>query len=512
MVILLLLPLLSVLLLLLNPLLLLIFHWVKINLQKFQFWAMVTSGAAWIISLVAFLIGPEVHLHPSGEEISGLLPAPALVLDGVSSALIMAVAAVVFYETLKGVNSPQRIARITGLGGICSAGLLSDSAYTLLYAWTALEAVCLLCSILDQDSRQYLRRKYLAVILRLFTPLVLIYAVLREGGEGAGLYFSDLPPDAGALVVLAGLAGLVGWVGFRRTGSPGKGEAQGALYAELLPGVLGLALMVRGAGVGAPALLLTPLYLLAVLALLGAAAGLLIARPVPGWIIVAMALMTGSAWSGLPGETLIWGLIYLLPGLLLRDGFSDRLEGILALIAGVAGVFCLPFFPAWGGTGLFGGGLAGAAFAGAYGLAGGGLLADLLERIKASEGLSSALAPTRITAVVALLISLCASAYNAGLLRSSLALLSAPLACWLSLPLMILLALLGPKVPRFRTSLPGNTLSKTGDIFVNALDAAAGFIDGIVTLLTGLFEGEGGLIWALVIGFLIISLISLQGG
>jgi hypothetical protein len=512
MILLLLLPLLSAFLLLLNPLLLLIFQWLKLNLQKFQFWAMVTSGAAWVISLAAFLIGPEVHLHPLGEELSSLLPAPALVLDGVSSALTMAVAAVVFYETLKAVDSPQRIARITGLGGICAAGLLSDSAYTLLYAWTALEGVCLLCSILDQDSRQYLRRKYLAVILRLFTPLILIYTVLREGGEGAGLYFSDLPPDAGALVILAGLAGLVGWVGFRSTGSSGNRGAQGDLYAELLPGVLGLALMVRGAGVGAPALLLTPLYLLAVLVLLGAAVGLLIARPVPGWTIVAVGLMAGSALSGLPGETLIWGLIYLLPGLLLRDGFSDRLEGILALIAGVLGVFCLPFFPAWAGTGLFGEGLAGAAFAGAYGLAGGGLLADMMEGIKAHEEPSSSLAPTRITAVVALLISLFAAAYDTGLLRSSLALLSAPLACWLSVPLMILLALLGPKVPRIKTSLPGNTLGRAGDILVNTLDTAAGFIDGVVTLLTGLFEGEGGLIWALVIGFLIISLISLQGG
>jgi hypothetical protein len=43
------------------------------------------------------------------------------------------------------------------------------------------------------------------------------------------------------------------------------------------------------------------------------------------------------------------------------------------------------------------------------------------------------------------------------------------------------------------------------------LEFGSNTIEGVINIATGLFEGEGGLIWALLIGFLIITLISLGG-
>jgi len=41
---------------------------------------------------------------------------------------------------------------------------------------------------------------------------------------------------------------------------------------------------------------------------------------------------------------------------------------------------------------------------------------------------------------------------------------------------------------------------------------AARLVNWTVFLLISLFEGEGGLIWALILGFLLLTLITLSGG
>lgn len=77
---------------------------------------------------------------------------------------------------------------------------------------------------------------------------------------------------------------------------------------------------------------------------------------------------------------------------------------------------------------------------------------------------------------------------------------------------MILFIMIGYRLPDISLPVLDKVPARLELTFKGTLSASIRIIDQIISVLTGLFEGEGGLIWALLIAFLIISLISLGGG
>jgi len=120
-------PFLSAGLFFLNPILLLVFQLRKINLNKLRFWFMVTSGAAWLLSLGFSITNPETRLNLDLNPGSILLSKPALIFDGISIPLALSLAGIILYTTLSQRFSPSQIAWISTLGGICYLTVNSDN-------------------------------------------------------------------------------------------------------------------------------------------------------------------------------------------------------------------------------------------------------------------------------------------------------------------------------------------------------------------------------------------------
>jgi hypothetical protein len=103
-------------------------------------------------------------------------------------------------------------------------------------------------------------------------------------------------------------------------------------------------------------------------------------------------------------------------------------------------------------------------------------------------------------------------AFRLGLLEMSRGLLSRPAVIWLT-PLMIVLSLIaGNWVPLAGKDLIVKRLTGIAERLRQILFAIIRLVRWAVQFLFGLLEGDGGLIWALLFGFLILTLISLGGG
>jgi hypothetical protein len=102
--------------------------------------------------------------------------------------------------------------------------------------------------------------------------------------------------------------------------------------------------------------------------------------------------------------------------------------------------------------------------------------------------------------------------FSTGLFYDSVHLRAFPISSWIPGGIMVLFIMIGYRLPELSISFLEKTPNRLELTFKGALATATGIMDQIISILAGLFEGEGGLIWALLIAFLIISLISLGGG
>ena len=90
----------SALILFLNLVLYFVYQRLDFNLQKYNFWVMVSSGIAWVGSLVVFLLQPDQTVNIVQDQALQLLPVTILTLDRISSSLMMAIQAIIFAGSL----------------------------------------------------------------------------------------------------------------------------------------------------------------------------------------------------------------------------------------------------------------------------------------------------------------------------------------------------------------------------------------------------------------------------
>ena len=502
-----------VLLFLLNPVLIYVFRRLEINLQKYQFWMMVSTGIAWIGSLVVFVLKPAQTLNLTWDVGSPLLPTTVFTLDNISSTLILAICSLLFFAALNQEYSPHQLAWLSGLGGICSLGLMADSPYTLLLLISLIEIIQVVNFITSKDRSESTRRKMLAIIARLLIPYLVLFATLGSENQSPIGTFSSLSSQAGLALVAAGYAGTLGWIGFFKQKKKDSPELIPRIYSEILPGSIGLMLMIRG-GMLIVVENIGSIYLLipAIIALAAAIIGILIRERAKAWIISVLGLISGAAILGEPQIVMAWSLVLLLPGFLVRIQNSNSRGSNLGLILCSLGIITLPFLPAWTGVNIFGVGIPGYLYATAYGLAGGGILSGIFWKSVKNKFPSQTVSLPFILGSSILISVQFIIAVSSTLVSDSLRLGVHPISAWIPGLLMVILVLFGNRLPE--NSLP--VLEKMPDsmelTFKDVFSGATGIIDQIILVLTGLFEGDGGLIWALLIAFLIISLISPGGG
>jgi hypothetical protein len=339
-------------------------------------WLIAIGGAlaAWLLVLFAR------PASPAATGGGGLLPvvdwsvgqifveSPAMLCDGVAWVYAMALVTLALVTILTAVARPQPDWRpwsstltLVGLGLLA---VWAGNALTLMLSWILLDVGEFL--VLLVQGRHSAQRELAVVTFggRLLGVLILLWGDLAVRAMGGELTFADIPAQASVyLLVAAGLrlgvlplqVPFLGELPLRR----GLGTA-----LRLVPAAASLTLLARTAINGAPANLtqiLLPLTALA--AVVGGGLWLTATSELSGrpfWVLGLAALAVGAALRQAPLASLAWGLALLLPGALLFL-FSARRRGdrrywpwLAIPVLGWLSLTALPFTPIWAGSLVYG--------------------------------------------------------------------------------------------------------------------------------------------------------------
>ena len=477
---------------------------------------MMTSGAAWLLSLGFSITNPETRLNIGWNSGSNLLSEPALIFDGISIPLALSLAGIFLYTTLSQRFSPPQLAWISTLGGICYLTVLSDNVYTFLLFWTLIEIFWITYSVFNQAVTERDIRLILPIVVRLGSPLLLIYAALIGLEEGINAHFSGFNTAAGQILIYAGVFGLIVlFLGAESTIFDGE-KVDLERILRLLPAIISIMLITRGAEI--MDLILVQSGLKIIIAILSLLLGLLSIistnreRTIKIWSYGVIGLIAAGALFFSSSISLSWGMVLLLPGVLIFQSYKSKSQLTVALVIVSIGMIPLPFLPAWNGSGLFTDGGSGFLFAITAGILIGGIFSKNLSLVYEEEVPSDPIPLLYILSPIILLITQVVIALEYNLLRASREFLSIPILVWIPVFLIVLFYVFGERIPVLNTFRVEEKIQSTGKLISLFASGAVKFVNQTLDLITNLFEGEGGLVWALLIGFLLLTLITLSGG
>jgi hypothetical protein len=242
------------------------------------------------------------------------------------------------------------------LAGLGLLAILAENLLAVLLAWSAMDLVEIIIWISQARSRQESERVVVAFSGRLAGIVAILWAGMVLKAAGLPLAFQTLTPQSNTYLVIA--------VGLRLGVLPGnvtlipelaRRRALSSLV-HLVPAATGLALLGRAVFGADPQL--AP-YLLIVVGLAAVYGGLLWVNATDeregqgSWVLGMAALALGSAILAQPAASLAWGLALLLPGGLLFLS-SARHRWLLPLhIIGLISLSALPYTPTWQGVRLY---------------------------------------------------------------------------------------------------------------------------------------------------------------
>jgi hypothetical protein len=185
---------------------------------------------------------------------------------------------------------------------------------------------------------------------------------------------------------------------------------------------------------------------------------------------------------------------------------------LLFLVLASIGLLPVPFLPAWVGVSLFGTGGVGMVVGLGYGIMLGSVLVKALKEWQLSRKENTTFSVLGMIGLSAIMISQIVISLRLGLIPDSQDAFSTPVMVWISLLGFIPVLILGNQLPIWSgTKLTASGL-KVSQWVENRLVGVVRFFDRLVEFISDVFEGQGGLIWALLIGLLLISLIGWGGG
>jgi len=247
------------------------------------------------------------------------------------------------------------------IGGLALLAVWAGNPLTLLLAWAAidiLEAIVIHIQVRENAIREGISASLAA---RFGGLAVLILVILLARSRGVVLAFDNIPDFVNPyLLVTAGLRLGVLPLQLPFLSEPPLRRGVGTVL-RLVPAISALTLLVRIASTPAPQNLLIPLLSLSALAALYSGISWLTAEDeLSGrafWILGMAALAVGSAVRGDPAGSMAWGLAMLYAGaqLFLYSARFAWLEPVMFL--GVLGISMLPFSPSWPAARLLASGL-----------------------------------------------------------------------------------------------------------------------------------------------------------
>lgn len=325
-----------------------------------SFWLLGTGGV-----LLAFplIIASRTQL-PIAVQLTTWQPeswlpgGPTLVLDELNWPFALALAALVLAFFLTEVVRAERAdwpswassLVITAIGLI---GVLSGNLLTVVLSWAAIDAaelVILFSQTLGNAARERILAGFLARIAGIF---LVIYAALESTGLSVPLTEIDSFQSGSWVLILAiGLRLGILPLQLPLMSSQPAHRSLGTML-RLAPGAAHLALLTRTAAGGAPPDLAPYLLALAALAALFAAISWLLADSElegrPYWLLGVGALAFAGAVRGYPEASMAWGAAALFSGGLIFL-FSTRHRNLLPVVLlGLFNFSGLPFSPSWEG-------------------------------------------------------------------------------------------------------------------------------------------------------------------
>jgi hypothetical protein len=265
-------------------------------------------------------------------------------------------------QTYSGAASPFNWAGSLALSAVGTLAVLAGNPYTLMMAWTTIDLVELFLLLGGSQAAQLNQRIVIAFAARLLGTVALLWAVASIPLVGDAFALTGLAPQGGFILLLA--AGLrLGVLPLHLPFSqePRLRRGMGTVL-WLAPVASSLVLLARLPSELLPASWSVYLSALVGIAALYSAAKWLAAPDElagrPYWLVGMAALSIFCVISGNPSASLAWGLALLLPGGLLFL-YSARQRVLFFLpVMGLWGLVGLSFSPAASGwQGLLGQGV-----------------------------------------------------------------------------------------------------------------------------------------------------------
>ena len=492
-------------------------------------WLIAAGGAlfAWLVMLFAGSRLPFSLTLINWQTKALLRQSPALLADELSwpyaLALVTLALAVISTDVLRAAEADWSAWSSTLiLGTLGLFAVLAGNPLTLLMAWMAIDLAELLILLAQLVQSTVRERLVIAFSARVFGSLLLIGGEMVARSGGASLTFDFIPSKAAIFLVLAAglrLGVLPLHVPFLQELPLRRGLGT---MSRLVPAAASLVLLARTADAlrAAPESIAFLPYLLGMAGLAGLYGGLawflasdeLEGRP--PWILGMASLSLAAALRAQPTASLAWGLAGLLcGGLIFLTSIHDRRLLWLSFL-GLLGFTAIPFTPAWNGSQLYTGPFH--PFLPVFVIVQALLLAGYARHALRSSQIFQGV-ERWIWLIYPLGLGLLPLTQFWIAWRSYPSIADVPLAGWLLGVIAVGLAVLGVSlrdrigaipagpIQSFRTFLSLNWL-------YSMLWVIYRYLRRLATFLTSVLEGEGGVLWAILVLVLLFSVLVWSNG
>ncbi len=491
--------------------------WRRIQSPLFEF---LVGGGVLVVWVLLFLSQPDapqrVVLIPWGADV--LFPAsPTLLIDTFAWLFVTALAGFAFFCTVT-MSGETQLVWILGSISVSMLGVLSENALTLLFFWSLLDFLWLITFLRFQDLSVDHNRFVIVFLYRMLGPVFLISASFLSFIENGSFSLLEMTPRVGIYFLGAALFRLDYMVPSVISGGERDGQEDLFGVERTAPLAISFMLIARVAEMGVGDVPSVPFFVLTVISLFGS--GLwwwLASDPLQGrgcWTIGLFALSLSASFMGIPEASIAWGVSLILTGNIL---FIKRVRGpmhVLLIALFFLGFGVLPYTPLWEGGILFSQGTIGLVLGVGYGVLFLGALRDMIFHHRDGEKFEEVSSILAYLGPVSLLLTQFLLGMRLGLFQDSTGFWKGewwflvPYATLLPFILLQRLNITPPDGIHEIRAVWGKVFDRLTGTFLPVSRASTGLVMSIFKLL----EGKGGVIWALLGIFFLLSVLAIRGG
>lgn len=336
----------------------------RFNIRAGYLWFVALGGAiaSWVLVLVTRPQIPMQITLMQWQPESIFSASPQLLIDDVSWLYAIVIAVFPFAILITDIVQFSDIdsgawATSMAMTGLGLLAVLAANPLTLVLAWVIMDIVETFILLNRVDTSKQRERVVVAFSVRLLGVFGILGAGIVAVSRGFSLSFASIPSEVSGLILIA--------VGLRLGvipphqpffQEPPLRRGLGTVV-RLAPVVSGLALLTRLADVGVPQSWQPFLLIAAVLgALYGGVAWIQAQDELDGrpyWILSLSTFALVATIYRLPDASISWAFVLVLNGaLIFLSSFRSRVISILQILA-LLGLSALPYTPSWGGIEIF---------------------------------------------------------------------------------------------------------------------------------------------------------------